>query len=70
VLPVYVHAEWQVEEVLLDRGDGLRSWWEIRHGDDATLECRTTAEVDRYLTGHGLALHQLTPTDTIDDGCE
>ena len=31
VLPIHVRDGWQVETALLDRGDGVREWVEVRH---------------------------------------
>lgn len=69
VLPVYVHPGWQIEEVLLDRGTGLRSWWEARHGG-AVSYCASRAELDLWLHDHGLTLSRFAVLDTVDDGCE
>jgi len=69
VLPVYQHPGWQIEQILLDRGTGLREWWEIRHRD--TITClRDRGEVNRMLADHHLNLSVFTPTDVADDGCE
>jgi hypothetical protein len=69
VLPVYELGGWQVERVMLDRGDGLRAWWEIRH--DGTSEyCRDRTAVRVMLAGHGLEFGRFGAVDTIDDGCE
>ncbi|WP_199515950.1 hypothetical protein [Nucisporomicrobium flavum] len=69
VLPIYVRDDWQVETVLLDRGDGLREWVEVRH-DGAVEHFPDHAAVQHMLSGQGLDLARFTPVDTIDDGCE
>jgi hypothetical protein len=69
VLPVYAHHNWQVEEVLVDRGDGVRACWEIRHDGDSML-CDSRAEANVLLAGYGFNLSQLAALDTVDDGCE
>ncbi|MFI5895669.1 hypothetical protein ACIA5D_36795 [Actinoplanes sp. NPDC051513] len=69
VLPVLTHADWQVETILIDLGNGLREWIEIRH-DNEIAYAATVAERDVVLREHGINPADLTAADTIDDGCE
>lgn len=69
VLPVYQHPGWKIEQIWLDRGTGLREWWEIHHGDTRTY-LPSRGEVNRMLADHHFNLGVFTPTDVVDDGCE
>ncbi|MDR7277626.1 hypothetical protein [Catenuloplanes atrovinosus] len=67
--PVLVHGPWQVETVLLDRGDGYREWVEVRR-DDHVWHVPTLTAAQDILSQHGLRLADFTQADTVDDGCE
>lgn len=69
MLPVLECPGWQVETVIIDLGDGLREWIEIRHGDEPTY-CASAAQRDLVLRGHGVAISQFVEVDTVFDGCE
>ncbi len=67
--PVLAHRGWEVETVLLDRGDGPREWIEVRTAGQ-TRHFATVDEVREVLASYGLDLSRFVPVDTIDDGCE
>lgn len=68
VLPVLEHSGWQVETVWLDRGDALREWIEIRHGNTVGY-VRTRPELLQLLQRHGLRYGDFTEIQ-VEDGCE
>lgn len=68
VLPVLGHADWQVETVWLDRGDGIGEWIEIRHGN-AVNYVRTRPELLQLLQRHGLRYGDFIEIQA-EDGCE
>jgi hypothetical protein len=69
VLPVLVYRDVQVETVVVDLGDGVRQWIEVRDGDRVEY-CASLAELPHVLHRRGLRYADLAPVDTIDDGCE
>ena len=69
MLPVYAHQDLQVEEIFLDRGNGVRPWWKVRHGADVML-CGGRAEVNTLLHEYGLNLSEFAQVDLVEDGCE
>lgn len=72
---MWVAGPWQVEQVTLDRGAGLRPWIEIRRGDERYY-CSSIAQLHEFLYSHGIDMGELVDPDQpprlLDprDGCE
>jgi hypothetical protein len=69
MLPVLGYDGWQVEAVIVDLGDGLREWIELRHGDERCY-VTTASERDVVLREHSVDPASLVEVGTIEDGCE
>jgi hypothetical protein len=68
VLPVLGHDDWQVEPVLVDRGTGVREWFEACHRDQVFYR-ENRAGLIRLLRSNGLRLDGFVEIEP-EEGCE
>jgi hypothetical protein len=66
-------ASWNVEAEHLDRGDGPRSWFVVRHGDQVWY-CAGRGELVAFLEDHGVTAGDIAVPEaglpSGEDGCE
>lgn len=68
MLPVLAYDGWRIDTILLDRGEGLCEWVELRHGNPVEY-VSDRADLLQLLQRHGLRYADFREIE-VDDGCE